>query len=57
MNAVNDNRELTEAELDLVAGGAPTHYEFGASYGMQDLICDLSAAVYASPWMGNCRPS
>ena len=36
MNAVNDTCELTEAELDLVAGGAP-----GASYGWQDLICDL----------------
>ena len=32
MNAVNDTCELTEAELDLVAGGAPT----GASYGWWD---------------------
>ena len=30
MNAVNDTCELTEAELDLVAGGArPTHYASG----------------------------
>ena len=41
MNAVNDTCELTEAELDLVAGGAPTHYEFGASYTNADLRWDL----------------
>ena len=56
MNAVNDTCELTEAELDLVAGGAPPHYEYGASYGIEDLICDLSASLYGSPWMGNCHP-
>ena len=33
MNAENDTCELTEAELDLVAGGTPpTHYEFGTGY-------------------------
>ena len=52
MNAVNDTCELTEAELDLVAGGAPT----GASYGWWDLTCDFSASFYDSPWMGNCHP-
>jgi hypothetical protein len=56
MNAVNDTCELTEAELELVAGGAPTHYEFGASYGWEDLTCDFSAAFTGSPWMGNCHP-
>ena len=53
MNAVNDTCELTEAELDLVAGGAPTR---GASYGIEELTCDLSASLYGSPWMGNCHP-
>ena len=42
MNAVNDTCELTEAELDLVAGGTPpTHIEFGASYTNADLRWDL----------------
>jgi hypothetical protein len=43
-NAVNDTCELIEAELDLVAGGEPTHYEFGASYGAQDLVKDIISA-------------
>ena len=42
MNAVNDTCELTEAELDLVAGGTPpTHYEFGAAYTSNDLYWDF----------------
>ena len=47
MNAVNDTCELIEAELDLVGGGkpgAPTHYEFGASYGFLDLYEDFYLA-------------
>ena len=43
MNAENDTCELTEAELDLVTGGQPTHYEFGAAYGFDDLYWDLLA--------------
>ena len=56
MNAVNDTCELTEAELDLVAGGAPTHYEFGASYTINDLACDFWLSFAGSPWMGTCHP-
>jgi len=41
MNAVNDTCELTEAELDLVAGGAPTHYEMENGYTFRDLYADL----------------
>ena len=41
MNADNDTCELTEAELDLVAGGQPTHYEFGAAYRFADLYSDI----------------
>ena len=52
MNAVNDTCELTEAELDLVAGGAPT----GASYGINDLACDFWLSFAGSPWMGTCHP-
>ena len=47
MNAVNDNRELTDAELDFVAGGAPPpHYEFGSTYGLQDLVEDM---IFSGP--------
>ena len=53
MNAVNDTCELTEAELDLVAGGAPTIW--GVVWIM-DLTCDFSASFYGSPWMGTCHP-
>jgi hypothetical protein len=50
MNAVNDTRELTEAELDFVAGGAPPpHYEFyGNEYSSVDLVMDF--VKIASPW-------
>jgi hypothetical protein len=54
--AATSERELTEAELDLVAGGAPTHYEFGASYGINDLACDFWLSFAGSPWMGTCHP-
>jgi hypothetical protein len=47
MNAEN---ELTEAELDLVAGGAPPpHYEFGNGYSSVDLLVDF--LVIADPWI------
>jgi hypothetical protein len=50
MNAVNDTCELTEAELDLVAGGAPPpHYEFGTGYNDVNLLID--AAVTFEPWI------
>ena len=49
MNAVNDTRELTEAELDFVAGGAPPpHYEFGTGYDSLDLLIDF--VKIADPW-------
>ncbi len=45
--AAASERELTEAELDLVAGGAPPpHYEFyavGTAYGFGDLHLDSTA--------------
>jgi hypothetical protein len=49
-DAVNDTCELTEAELDLVAGGQqPPHYEFGASYGFDDLHWDfLLSGLYGT---------
>jgi hypothetical protein len=46
MNAVNDTCELTEADLDVVAGGQPTHHEFGASYGPTDLYFDIYLAFH-----------
>ena len=43
--AATSERELTEAELDFVAGGTPpTHYEFyavGSAYGFGDLHRDF----------------
>ena len=49
MNTANDSCELTEAELDLVAGGTPpTHYEFGAGYDSLDLLIDF--VKIADPW-------
>jgi hypothetical protein len=53
---INEIVCLTDSELDLVAGGAPTHYEFGASYGWEDLACDFWGSFAGSPWMGNCHP-
>ena len=50
MNTVNDSCELTEAELDLVAGGTPpTHYEFGTGYDSLDLLIDF--VKIADPWI------
>ena len=47
--AATSERELTEAELDLVAGGAPPpHYEFGNGYSSLDLAIDF--LIIANPW-------
>ena len=42
MNAVNDTRELTEAELDFVAGGAPPYYVGNDAYDLVDLLLDFA---------------
>ena len=48
MNAVNDTCELTEAELDLVAGGARP-IEFRNDYNDIDFL--LTCAVTFEPWI------
>ena len=48
MNAENDTCELTEAELDLVAGGA-TPRQFVNDYNDTNLLLD--AAVTFEPWI------